>query len=191
MKVPSKKELDEKTQFTLLPNDDYELIITEIKEETQNKYQAKADPETGRIPQEDILRVILDIVAFKDGSAAVDEEGESAIGRKIFFTGRPKNLGYKDGGTTPSITRCFFAYALGVEVDEEFDVPEFQELIGKTIFAEIVKYTTQKGRKTNRIARFIAPRRIREEDIKKVIPTGEPPAEEIPEDEIDPEEVIT
>ena len=195
MKIPSKKEMDEKTQFTLLPNDDYELIISEVKEETQNKFQAVADPETGQVPQEDILRITLEIVGFKDGSAATDDEGESSVGRKIFFTGRPGSLGYKDGGTTPSITRCFLAYSLGVEVDDEFEIEDFQDLIGKTVFAEIIKHTTLKGRKTNRIARFITPRKIRrEENVTKVIPTGEPPVEKInvdvKDDKIDPEEVF-
>lgn len=191
MEFQSKKEFDEQTQFAILTADDYELVIAEIKEEKQDKYMAKPDPETGVKPQEDILRVVLEIVGFKDGSPALDEEGGEAKGRKLFFTGRPKSMGWQRDGT-PSKTRCLLAFATGQNINEKLELSNWQELIGQTIFAEILQGTNTKGKKINKISRIITPRKIRgEENVKKEIPTGEPPTEEIPQEdeEINPENV--
>lgn len=187
MEFPSKKESDEATQFVLLPPDDYELIITEIKEEMQDKYMAKPDPNTGVKPQEATLRVVLEVVAFKDGAPASDQEGKDATGRKLFFTGRPGSMGWQQDGT-PSKTRCLLAFATEQNIDEKLHLDDWQELIGKSVFAEVIQKANLKGKKTNRISRIITPRRDRTEsktikdDEGHEIPVGEPPVEEEPID---------
>lgn len=166
MEFPSKKEFNENTQFALLPSDDYELIIVELKEEKQDKYMAKPDKETGEKPQEDVLKVKLEVVGFKDGAKATDEAGEDATGKNVFFTGRPASMGWQQDGT-PSKTRCILAYATGQGIDDKLNIEDWQDLVGKTVFAEIIQKANQKGKKTNRISRFITPRKIREESKSK------------------------
>ena len=184
MEFPSHKEFDEQTQFALLPADDYELIITEIKEDKQDKYMAKPDKETGEKPQEDVLKVTLGVIGFKDGAKATDESGEDATGKKIFFTGRPASMGWQVDGT-PSKTRCILAYATGQGIDDKLNIEDWQDLVGKTVFAEIIQKANQKGKKGNRISRFITPRKIREEPkTEEKIET-----EELPEDDINPKDL--
>jgi len=156
MKFKSKQQLDEETQFTLLPQDDYELIITDIKPETRNKYQAKPDKE-GKIPQEEIVNITLEVIALKDGTPAQNKEGQNATGRKAFFTFRPQAMGYAEGGTIPSKSRSFLAFVSGQEIDGELELGSFEELVGKTIYAEIIEYTNQRGQKRNKISRILPP----------------------------------
>lgn len=158
LKFKSKQQLDEETQFTLLPQDDYELIITDLKLETRNKYQAKPNKE-GKIPQEKVVNFTLEVVGLKDGSLAQDKEGKEAKGRKAFFTFRPEAMGYSEGGTIPSKSRSFLAFATGQEIDGELELESYDELIGKTIYAEIIEYTNQKGQRRNKISRILPPPR--------------------------------
>jgi len=157
MLFPSKQKLDEERQFMLLPQDDYELVITDIQRITQNRYMAKPDKD-GKIPQEDVINFTLEVVACKDGSEAKDEKGNDAGGRRVFFTGRPESMGFKSDGT-PSKTRCLVAYALGQDVEGDIELEEWEQLLGNTIFAEIVVGTNQKGQKKNKITRILPPPR--------------------------------
>ena len=131
---PSKENWDkEKPSFPILPHQEYELIIEKVEEDKQNKYMAKPD-KNGQIPQEDIINVLLEIVAYRDGGSPEDEEGGDARGRKVFFTGRPNSMGWMQDGT-PSKTRCFVAYGLRKDIDSDLDW-EWEDLVGKTIYAE-------------------------------------------------------
>lgn len=156
MKFPSKKTFDETTQFSLLPADDYEVIISEVKEETQNKYKAVPD-ENGIIPQEQVVRCVFSIVNFKDGTPAKDDDGNDAKNRKLFFTGRPKSIGWKTSGE-PAKTRCLIAYATGQKIDDALELNDWQDLVGKTLFVEVIQGQNLKGKKINKITRLILPR---------------------------------
>lgn len=151
-KFSSKQALDSgKQQFNLLPADDYQFVIVKQEPRTQTKYQST---ET-----EDVINFTLEIVGFKDGSAAVDEKGEPANGRKMFFTARPNSIGFTQAGV-PSITRQFVGFAMGLDdLEQDFELMSWEQLLGKTVYGEIVSKTNQKGLKVNRIARFLkAPR---------------------------------
>ena len=158
MKFKSKQQLDEETHFALLLQDDYELIITKVEPDTRDKYQAKPDKD-GKIPQEEIVNITLEVIGFKDGKPTTDEEGGDAGGRNVFFTFRPQAMGYSEGGTIPSKSRSFLAFATGQEVDNELELENYEALVGKTIYAEIVQYTNSRGKKRNKISRILPPPR--------------------------------
>lgn len=167
----SRTTLDTERSFSLLKQDDYELIIDEVKPTTQSKYNAKPD-KNGVIPQEDIVNVKLKVLSCKDGSEPTDEEGKDAVGRIVFFTARPGSSGFmKDG--TPSKTRSFVAYALNKSVDDDIEFGDWEELLGKTLYAEVIQKVNTKGVKKNVISRFVLPPKGK----KKVAPIKE---EEIP-----------
>jgi hypothetical protein len=150
----SKKQMDEeRPEFALLVHDDYELIITEVKPEKQKRYQ----PKKGQTDDEEVINVVLEVQMFKDGQMAVDVNGEDAGGRKVFFTGRPESMGFMTDGT-PSKTRCLVAYATGQDVQDELQLEDWSNLVGKTVFAEVVQYTTIKGQQRNKISRFLPPK---------------------------------
>jgi hypothetical protein len=170
MLFKSKTQYDEEQKFSLLSQDDYELIVMEMEHAIKEKYMAKPDKE-GKIPSEEIANVILEVVACKDGSSPQDEEGENAAGRKVFFTLRKDSMGFMRDGT-PSKTRCFIAFATGQDVLEEIELNAWEDLIGKTIYAEIIQYQNQKGQTRNKISRILPPPKkknvevdIKEEDI--------------------------
>ena len=152
--MKSKEQLDEERQGVLLPAGDYELLITDFKEDTQDKYMAKADEE-GMIPKENIVRFTFEIRGTRDGDPALSRDGEDATGKKLIFTARPDSMGFMRDGT-PAKSRQLVANALGKEVNEEFEF-EWEDLIGKTIYAEVVEHKTQRGTDTNKIVRFLRP----------------------------------
>ena len=164
MKIPSKKELDEQTQFVLLPPEDYELKIVEAQEEKEDTYGL------GRT-------FVLEVVCYKDGGESKDEEDNPSKGRKLFFTGRPNSMGYMRDGT-PSKTRCLVAYSTGQDIDEKMELEKWSQLIGKTIYAEIIQKENQKGQTVNRIARFVLPPRKDKEDDESQIEENTPLEEE-------------
>ena len=150
IQIPSKKTLDSnKLKFPLLPQDDYLLKIVELKEEMQENYD-----KTG---EEEIVNITFNIVSLKDGSEALDIEGGKTDKRKIWFTARPENIGFKGDGT-PSKTRAFISYATGQDIFEDMILSDWQSLAGKTIAAEIIQYLDKQGNKKNKIGRFLAPR---------------------------------
>ena len=160
----SKQQLDrERPEFLPLPSDDYELIITNLEPMTRNRYMAKPNKD-GKIPQEEIFRVTLEIVAFRDGGNAIDIRGNDATGRKIFFTLRPNSMGFQQDGT-PSKSRTLVAYATNQNVEDEIELDDWQDLIGKTIFAEIIQYTNSKGKIGNKISRFLLPPKSKRQPI--------------------------
>jgi len=154
----SKQTLDKERAFTLLPADDYELVITDTKKDIRAKYM-KPDEE------EEVVNFTMEIVGLRDGIPAKDIEGKDATSRKIFFTGRTGSLGFQQDGT-PAKMRCLVAYALGLEVNEDFDLEDWEDLAGKTIFAEIVQYKNSKGNESNKISRFLLPPKKRDVDVK-------------------------
>jgi len=156
MLFKSKKSLDEERNYSLLPQDDYELIISKVEPDIQPKFNAKPDKKTGEIPQEEIVNIILEVMNCKDGSDPIDEEGKDARGRKVFFTARPGSSGFmKDG--TPSKTRSLVAYALGKDVEEDLEFENWENLLEKVVYAEIIQKTNTKGFKKNVISRFVLP----------------------------------
>ena len=154
----SKEQMDkEKKAFTPLIPEDYELKVSKVEPSVQQKYQATPD-ENGQIPTENILNIVFDIIGFKDGEPAIDAEGKPVVGRKLFFTGRPDSMGFlKDG--TASKTRALVAYATDQEVNGDIHLDSWDELLGKTVYAEVIDHISQKGNKGNKIARFIAKRK--------------------------------
>ena len=184
MKIPSKKELDEQTQFVLLPHEDYKLGITKVKEDTQDKYNKPLD-EDNLVIQEEVINVELEVLCYKDGGESKDEEDNPSKGRKVFFTGRPNSMGFmKDG--TPAKTRCLVAYSTGQDVSEEMELEKWSQLIGKTIYAEIIQKENQKGQTVNRIARFVLPPRKDKEDDESQIEDNTPLEEEsLQKDEVE------
>ena len=177
MQFKSKEVLDkERKSFVPLLSEDYELIVTKIEPAVQQKYNAVPD-ETGKVPTENILNIQFEVIAFKDGDPAVDINGAPAHGRKIFFTGRPDSMGFmKDG--SPSKLRALVSYATGQDVNGDITLGNWNELVGKTVFAEIVEHTSQKGNKGNKISRFIQKRR-RPAVVNDNIPVIEDTSEEV------------
>lgn len=154
MKFPSKKQLDdEKPTFALLTPEDYHLVITKVELATQNKYKAKAK-EDGSMPQEEVVKIQFQVLSYKDGATAYDENGDDATDRIVFFTGRPDSMGYMTDGT-PSKTRCLIAYATDQDIDEELEIPSWDSLLGKKIFAQIIQKPNQAGENKNRIVRLL------------------------------------
>lgn len=154
----SKQTLDKERAFTLLPADDYELVITDIKLNERPKYMKPDEIE-------EVVDFTMEIVGLRDGVPAKDIEGKDATGRKVFFTGRTGSLGFQRDGT-PAKMRCLVAYALGLGVNDDFDLDEWEQLAAKTIYAEIVQYTNTKGNQSNKISRFLLPPKKRNVDVK-------------------------
>jgi hypothetical protein len=147
MKIPSKEQLDnEKPKFSLLPQDDYRLRISEVRKETQKKYQST---ET-----EIVYNIIFDVISLKDGSTASDVDGKALVNRKVFFTARPESIGFRKDGT-PSKTRQLLAYATDQDVLEEIEVDSWESLEGKLVNAEIIQYVKDNKEKSNKIGRFL------------------------------------
>ena len=145
-KIPSKQQLDAKTEFSLLLQDDYRLVVSKIEEDTQENYD-----KTG---EEEIVNIQFEILSLKDGSEPKDVDGETAVGRKVFATLRPNSIGFmKDG--TPSKTRQFIAMMTNQDIFEEMDFGDWKDFEGKEINAEIIQYVNSQGKKRNKISRFL------------------------------------
>jgi hypothetical protein len=149
----SKEELDKEQKFSLLPQDDYELIVIKQEKVIQDDIYAKPEVD-GSKPKVEVVNVTLEVVACKDGSEALDEEEKSAKGRKIFFTITPEHMGFK--GDVPSGSRSFIAQATGQDPNGTINLNDWNDLIGKTIYAEIVQKKNMKGQLRNKIARIIS-----------------------------------
>lgn len=182
MRFDSKEELDEKQKFSLLPQDDYELIIVGLEPATRDKYMAKPNKD-GSIPKEEIINVTLEVIACKDGEGAFDEEGNSAVGRKVFFTIRKDSMGFTTAGI-PSKSRSFVANATNQDVNGSIELKNWEDLNGKTIYAEIVQYKNTKGQLRNKIERIVSsPKKSRKitktkeknplmDDVEEIGPEG-------------------
>lgn len=182
--IPSKKQLDaQRPKFALLPQDDYNLEIAEANKEIQN------DKYTGE--NVEIVNIIFRIISLKDGSRALDEEMKPTDKRKVFFTARPTVIGFNQAGNA-SITRQFIAYTTGQDLFEELKV-DWNDMVGRTVSAEIVQYINQKGVKSNKIGRFLPPRKKSfEEQVKgDDIPVVQDKEHDdfAGEDDIDPKEI--
>ncbi len=155
MKFKSKEQMDkDRPQFSLLPHNDYELQVVDLNYEKRKKYQSNEE--------EDTVNFTFDIVGLRDGGPAIDVDGNEVKDRKAFLTGSKDNktgewrMGFMSDGT-PSKLRQFVAYATGQDVEGELEIESWEELLGKTVYAEIVTYTNQKGQKSNKISRFLLP----------------------------------
>ena len=147
LKWKSKEELDkERPQYALLPQEDYELVVVNVEPNTRKKYRSQEN--------EEIVDVQLEVVCLKDGTEAIDDEGKEAKGRKVFFTLRPNSMGFMSDGT-PSKSRTFIAFATKQDILGDIELETWEQLLGKTIFAEVVQYQNQKGQVRNKISRIL------------------------------------
>lgn len=155
MKIPSKKEIDENRgkDFPLIPHEEYKLVITEAKETQQPKYDNQE-------MLEDVVNITFTVEGYKTGTdAPVDADGEVLVNRKVWFNARPNSMGFQQDGT-PAKTRCLVYYALGqTDLLEELEFEDWQDLVGKTVYAEISQKANQKGKQVNFISRFVLPPR--------------------------------
>lgn len=160
-RVPSKREIDESMpEFSLLPQDDYRLVITEVKEDREQKFQPKkkknGEPEE---TMEDVVNITFEILSLKDGSPAGDIEGKSAAGRKVWFKARPNSVGFMTDGT-PAKTRCLIAFLTDSDIFEELNYNSWNDFMEEEINAEIIIYVNQKGVKRNKIGRFLPNKKV-------------------------------
>ena len=153
MEFLSHEELDaSRPKFALLPHNDYKLTIAKLEEKTQDRYQ----PKEGQTSTEDVVNFTLEVVELRDGGTATDDEDKDATNKKVFFTGRPESMGFmKDG--TPAKLRQLIAYTTGQDVEGGLEIEAWEQLLGKTVYAEIIQKPNQKGEKKNRITRFLLP----------------------------------
>ena len=148
----SKEDWDaNKGEFALLPTDDYKLEVVKVEEKSQNKYMSEE--------MEDVVNVTLEVISFKDGGEVLDSNGAPVGEKLVFFTIRPKSMGWMRDGT-PSKSRAFVAQAIGVGTDESLSLDSWEDLLGKIVYAEIVEYEKKSGGgKANKISRIVAPPR--------------------------------
>jgi hypothetical protein len=147
IKIPSKQELDEQgTEYTTLPADDYLVKIEDIEEATQPKYK---DPSK----TENVLKVKLKVIETRDGEPAKDDEKEDATGRLFFFTANIESLGFQKDGTA-SKARQFLCYSTGNEIEATVEIDDVKNLLGKNVYARVIKKENQKGVMQNRVVGF-------------------------------------
>jgi hypothetical protein len=177
IKGPSKKELDEtKTDFSLIVPEEYLVEVSEIEEKTQPKYKKPTETE-------EVLNVRFKIIETREGEEPRDEDGNDATGRLLFFTANVESLGFQTDGT-PSKARQFLWYIIGADIEDEIVIEDTNKLIGKRIYADVIKKENQKGEMTNRIVRFIKIKKSKLEQVKKEIPVVEDDDDEISVSEI-------
>ena len=146
--IPSKKQWeDDRPKFPIIKQDDYLLRVLEAKPTTQPKYMKPSE-------EEEIVKIIFEVLETRDGDCAMDVNDGDATGRKLFFTARPNNIGFKEKGTVPSITREFLAYITEQEIFGEIFYNDFEEFVGKTILAQVNRIEYE-GKLKNKIIRFI------------------------------------
>jgi len=159
MKWKSKEQLDaERPKYPPLVAEDYRLTITSYEEKVQPKYMKPNETE-------DVVNFTLEVQSYRDGNSAYDTEGNEATNRKVFFTFRPDNMGFRQSGE-PAISRAFIAYATGQDIDGDLEIESYEQLMGKEIFAQIIQKENKKGDKVNRIARFLPTKTKRPEPKK-------------------------
>lgn len=164
--IPSKKELDEARTFPLLPSDDYLLKLAEVTQNLKNVYMAKPKKD-GTIPQEEVVTIKFEVISFRDGADLVDENGDSVEKSNIFFDLRPHRMGFMRDGT-PAKSRQLVAFITEQDINEEIALEEWEDLIDKEVFAQIVIYKTQTGKSRNKITRFIPVKSQRPTTKKKI-----------------------
>lgn len=151
-RIPSKQQWEsDRPKFPALAQDDYLLKVLEAKPDVQPKYMKPAE-------EEEIVKIVFEVVETRDGEVAMDVNQEDATGRKLFFTARPNNIGFKEKGTVPSITREFLAYITEQEIFGEIFYNDFEEFVGKTILAQVNKIEVD-GKIKNKIIRFLPKKR--------------------------------
>lgn len=156
IKIPNKTDAKSGSDksFPILPADEYQFKIAEFVEKKKPKYLKPTE-------MEDIVTFTLEVTGFKDGQPAVDSEGGQANGRKMWFDLNPAKLGFTQSDL-PSISRSFLGYALGLDdLEKDFELDGYSQLVGKTVYAEIITKTNTQNRKVNKIARFLKTPRVR------------------------------
>ncbi len=162
--IPSKRELDQRNEFTLLPDDDYKLVVENVEEKIEiNKFYVEpVEGEKAKKNQKKEIQVVnitFNILSLKDGSPATDIKGGNAYGRKMWFKAKPEAVGFMADGT-PSKTRCLIAYLTGSDIYGEVSYNSWKDFIGEEINAEIMQRPVGTDKKINVITRFLPPKRI-------------------------------
>lgn len=162
MKLPSLQDFESEkqaerhfssTKFPPLPADEYVMEVVNFEETKGKKYQSEE--------LEDSIKFTLEFKRLREPTdePMKDTEGGDATGRTMFFWLSPDRLGFTKTGT-PSISRQFIGYCLGVQdIQQDFELQSWRDLIGKKVLAEVVVGTTSKGKKVNKAVRFIKPPR--------------------------------
>ncbi len=146
-RIPSKEEIDaEKKEFTLVPADDYLVKIESVEEKEQPKYKNPNEKET-------VLNVRFKIIETRDGEKAKDDNGDDATDRLLFFTANIESVGWQTDGT-PSKARQLVCYAMDTDIESAVELESEQDLVGRKIYAQVVKKNNTKGELVNRIVRF-------------------------------------
>lgn len=180
--IPSKRELDERNDFPLLPQDDYRLVVENVEPRREiNKFYV--EPVEGEKPKKnqkreiEIVNITFNIVSLKDGSPAYDVKGNSTSARKMWFKAKPEAIGFMADGT-PSKTRCLIAYLTNADIYGELRYNDWKDFIGEEINAEIMQKPIGIDKKINVITRFLPPKRIQPikantDDIPVIEETGD------------------
>lgn len=181
----SKREMEEeRPEFAALPDNIYRLNITKVERQKKKKY--------GTEEMEDVMTFTFDIVSLGSGEEAKDVDGASVKNRKMFFDGKKNkegewSMGFSEGGTVPSRLRALTAHALGLDVDGKITFESWEQFLGKTVNAFIVKYKNKKGEVKNKIDKFLE---SGDTEIPKTLEEGE---DEIPfiedDEEIDVKDI--
>jgi len=154
--IPSEAEYAENQtrDFSLFPADDYILEVAEV-----NIQKDKADIfNPGRVY--DGLEVRFRPISFANGDELVDEDGNDIPDARnpLFFDWLdPSRVGLKP---QPAKARKFFAYALGVELEDRIDLEDFETLVGKRLIGVVI-LRNKDGKRNNRIVDYRPIRRRR------------------------------
>ena len=128
------------------------LYLMKLRKQKKKKY--------GTDEMEDVITFTFDIVSLGGGGEAKDVDGASAKNRKMFFDGKKNkegewSMGFTEGGTIPSRLRALTAYALGLDVDGKIKFESWDQFLGNTVNAFIVRYKNKKGQVKNKIDKFL------------------------------------
>lgn len=150
-RLPSESEYADtaKSDFTLLPPDDYMVEVKEIiVQKDQLDIYDKNTPQRVR----DTLQVRLRVISFANGESLVDEDGDEVADERLFFAFvDPTRVGLIP---QPSFARKFFSAAVGVEVGQTVEFDSYDELVGKRLIASTIIKPNAKGVKKNKVTDF-------------------------------------
>lgn len=131
--APSEEELaSQGGDFTTVPEDEYLVKIRAITvKNMENRYPSKGDDG----PTHDMLQVNFDVLSFANGDDLVDEDDnpvtESVQANALL---NPKKVGMVP---QPSKTRKFFAAALGQKIGDPIAIDDWDDLVGKQLYASL------------------------------------------------------
>lgn len=131
--APSEEELNTKLDYDVLPEDEYIILVKDIKIEKDkpNNYPSKSDPG----PIHDELLVLADVLTFENGDPLEDTDRDPIEGNvPIRFWLNPKKVGLLP---VPAKARKFFAAVLGQPLSQPINIPDYTPLIGKKLIAAL------------------------------------------------------